>query len=935
MKKIMITALLTTTAHAHIDTRHLAQADAHYNSKHPLAQAQYKSALNSDPSIVQHLAQLGHALQRNGNYTDAIALYNTALDINNSYINIYSLLAESYQAVGNQQEAERVYETALKRAPQHTPLLISAARFFNQIKQHKRALDLAHKAAATTQNSLEIQLLIGRIYNDQGSTNQAIEAYRTAARIAPNSFHAHYNLGFALKICGHLKEAQQELRRAAELAPQEHVAHIGLAHAYWADGQLMNAWKEFEHRWHIVDASKGLRPQDLTYPLWNTAIPLKDKTVLMYSEQGLGDTLQFIRFAQEIKKRGGKTVCAVQKPLRTLLKQCPYIDHIMEDKQAMCVDYQAPLMSMPYLLKLEKIEPCSTYLHADKKLVEEWRGKLNPQTFNIGICWEVDLQHDQIKSSPLEWRSVPLKELAPLAHLPNITFYSLQKINGEDQLKNLPDKFIVHTFDGDFDTSHGRFMDTAAVVANLDLIISADTAIAHLAGGLGKPVWLMLPYSPECRWQFARSDSDWYPTMRIFRQTKPFGWSATVHEMSKALKTLVQSRHQEALQYRQQATQYHARADIPRALTCYNKALEITPHDSEIMHDIAFMHRLQGDMPAALTMLKRELAIRPHYPLAHVACAHAYWVLGDYKNAWKEREWRWHAKGFHPDKQAIPLLNKHAALKNKTVLLYAEDGLGDTIQFIRFAQLLKAQGAHIICEVQEPLIPLLRSSCPFIDTFSCNQLEKHLQNKSIDYQAPLMSLPHILHIDETNLPNKPYLTHNAPLAKGIRATLNPHIPNIGLCWHVEPKHEIHASPICKRAMRLADFAPFAHLKNVQFYSLHKQHDFNEIHAWQKKLNLTLFGPDFDEQPFIDTAALMQHLDLIITVDTSIAHLAGALGKKVWLLLPTSPDCRWQLKRTDCPWYPSMRIFRQQEYGNWQSVIKSVAQALIEEFPNLK
>lgn len=396
----------------------------------------------------------------------------------------------------------------------------------------------------------------------------------------------------------------------------------------------------------------------------------------------------------------------------------------------------------------------------------------------------------------------------------------------------------------------------------------------------------------------------------------------------------------------QKALIYHERGNIDNAITWYQKALNIEPNSAEIVHGLAYMYRLKGDMPKAIEQLEKELKLRPNYPLAHIALSHAHWVLGNFDTVWREREWRWKAKGFDPAKQKTPLWDG-SDLTGKTILLYAENGFGDTMQFIRFAQELKNRGAKkIICEVQKPLIPLLRM-CQFIDSVTSGNLGRLLADSSIDYQAPLMSVPRMLNIDEKNIPNKPYLQADEKLTAQWRKKLSHKKLKVGLCWHVEKKHEATASPLCKRAIQLEHFAPLAQLENIQLYSLQKYHDEQELKQWQSKLGLKTFGPGFDTKngAFMDTAAVIANLDLVITVDTSIAHLAGALGKPVWVLLPTSPDCRWQLERTDSPWYPSMKLFRSslrpglllssdsvtkgygEQASDWSSVIKSVKEKL--------
>ena len=201
-------------------------------------------------------------------------------------------------------------------------------------------------------------------------------------------------------------------------------------------------------------------------------------------------------------------------------------------------DYQIPLLNIPGVIKtnLKTIPAEIPYLKADPQLVNFWKNKLaHDKKFRIGLCWHVDPEHE-LDKSPWAIRSFPAHLFVPLNTAGNVSFYSLQKINGEEQLKNLPDSFSIHTFGYNFDEKHGRFMDSAAVIMNLDLIITVDTSIAHLAAAMGKKVWMILPYSPDCRWYDDRSDTPWYPTMRLFRQPKPYDWESVSKELTNALK---------------------------------------------------------------------------------------------------------------------------------------------------------------------------------------------------------------------------------------------------------------------------------------------------------------------------------------------------------------------------------------------------------------
>ena len=272
---------------------------------------------------------------------------------------------------------------------------------------------------------------------------------------------------------------------------------------------------------------------------------LHGKTILLYAEQGMGDTLQFIRFAKEVKKRGARVICKVQEPLKQLLSMYPYVDKIVgRETTNEPIDVQSALMSVPGIINMrpDTIPADIPYLKVDTTLVQVWKDKLaHDKNFKIGICWKVDPQHELTKS-PLSLRTMPLDAFAQLADIPGISFYSLQKTHDLQDFKNKPASFIINTFNPDFDETNGRFMDTAAVIENLDLVISVDTSVIHVAGMLGKEVWVILPISPDCRWYFEGEKTTWYPTMRMFRQTSVGDYATPMNTIKKELTQLIKKR---------------------------------------------------------------------------------------------------------------------------------------------------------------------------------------------------------------------------------------------------------------------------------------------------------------------------------------------------------------------------------------------------------
>jgi hypothetical protein len=255
---------------------------------------------------------------------------------------------------------------------------------------------------------------------------------------------------------------------------------------------------------------------------------------VLHTEQGLGDSLQFIRYAPLVKQRGGTVVVECLRPLARLLARCPGIDRlVVKGSDLPAFDVHASLMSLPALLgtTLATVPADVPYLFADPELVERWRRELAPLPgFKVGIAWQGDPTHPKAGA-----RAIPLRHFEPLARRPGVRLFSLQKGPGTEQLRDVAGHFDVTDFGNRLDEASGPFMDTAAVMKNLDLVITSDTAIAHLAGGLGVPVWVAVPAVPEWRWLLGREDSPWYPTLRLFRQARPGDWEGVFARMATEL----------------------------------------------------------------------------------------------------------------------------------------------------------------------------------------------------------------------------------------------------------------------------------------------------------------------------------------------------------------------------------------------------------------
>jgi len=465
----------------------------------------YKKTTARDPKCIRAYLALGSILEKQNCDNEALKYYQQATKINSAYHDVYRRTARILKKQGQFANAAIQYRHALHCNPNHVGLMIELANTLNILGQYEEALEL----------------------------------YLNALEINPNLHVALYNFGFILKKLGRIQESIAIQKKIIEQKPDYANAHFSLSLSYLTLGNFKAGWQEYEWRW----ATYNEKLKKFNCPVWNGSNPA-GKTILLYAEQGLGDTFQFIRYAKVLKENGATIILQTQNALATFFEQCPYIDVVVKrTESAPTADFHTALMSLPLLCKTElhSIPADIPYLHADQTLVHYWHKKLavDPH-FKIGLCWQGNMQYPtaSLRRSVAE-KSISVNHFKPVGQLSGVSLYSLQKINGTKQLDTLDNTLVIQTFGSDFDENNGRFMDTAAIMKNLDLIITVDTAIAHLAGGLGIPVWLLLPQPADWRWMLERTDSPWYPTMHLFRKNKSGNWEELIEQVVQALQCII------------------------------------------------------------------------------------------------------------------------------------------------------------------------------------------------------------------------------------------------------------------------------------------------------------------------------------------------------------------------------------------------------------
>lgn len=507
--------------------------------KHNEAIDYYNKAIKLNPNCHQAYFNKGLAQLNSGDKKNAELSYLAAINIYPNYEKAHLMLGNLLKDTGKYEQACEQYREMINlnqnnaQAHQFLGRALSDRRLFDEALEHLQI------ALSLDPNSIQCKLDYANALNMSNNPEHALILYKELQHDVPNNPSITYNIAYTLKKLGRIHEAFEYYHRAVELNPNHAEAHFGLGIAYIMVENFKDGWQEYEWRWE----KPGKYQRNFKKPVWDGE-NLYGKTILLHAEQGLGDTFQFIRFAQIAKELGGTVVVASQNPLTTILKSCPYIDKVVPlGGFKVPFDTHAPLMSLPKILEIEvdTIPTDIPYLFADEELVEFWKRKLSKdKNFKIGICWQGNPNYSTpFLRNAVAAKSIQLLDLTPISEIPGVKLYCLQKMTGEEQLKNIPDDFNLHVFEGDFDNSHGRFMDTAAVMKNLDLVLTVDTSVAHLAGGLGVPVWLILPEPADWRWMLRETDSPWYPHMRLFRQPEPEDWDSVIQTVVQELKKLI------------------------------------------------------------------------------------------------------------------------------------------------------------------------------------------------------------------------------------------------------------------------------------------------------------------------------------------------------------------------------------------------------------
>jgi tetratricopeptide (TPR) repeat protein len=913
------------------------------------------------------------------------------------------------------------------------------------------------------------------ILDGLGHHEEALRDVQAALAIRPDFADALTNRGIHHARVGEFEAALSCYDRSLALEPSQRHAVYNRATARLAVGDWLRGFRDFEHRWSLFPHEAARL--DRLGTRWLGERDVSGKTVLLHHEQGYGDTLQFCRYAILVMRLGARVIVAAPAALRKILATLPGKPVIVTEGAPVPEhDYCCSLMSLPHVFSTtpNTVPAEIPYLHAEAEAVLEWRNKLGPPSRKrIGLVW-TGRRYPPINHP----RDLSLEIVRPLLDL-DADFVSLQTDLTEDERRVLGAAPNVIRYGDVFED----FADTAALIENLDLVITVDTAVAHLAGALGKPAWIMNRYASCWRWLQKRRDSPWYPSVRLFRQPAAGQWPPVVQEIVKEASQWIAATESTLARLNRSLTDHHG-GRLERAIEGYRQVLRSDPLQPEALHflsvaeaqsgrheaalaSIGLVLRLQPDNATAfnhqgnilvgldrhtealmsynraieldptlvdafynrggafMTLGQHEQAVRSYesalaldptharahnnlgnvrYDLGQFSEALAHhdqatrldanfvdgWVnaanslrrlgrydealersaralerspdhaeanschgatlaaigretealqyyqralalqptlaeatwnealallsRGNFREGWPRYESRWKVKSLNLTRYGGDRAAwfGQESLQDKVILLHAEQGYGDSIQFCRYAPLVAKRGARVVLGVPSALRTLM-STLEGVEV-----VVAQVPIPQCDFHCPLLSLPLALGTELQTIPDAvPYLRADIANQAIWSKRLGPRVaPRIGLAWSGRPTHTNDAN----RSIPLHELLPLTQC-DVECVSLQKEIRDTDLAAFNALPTLHRAGEALVD--FADAAALVAELDLVITVDTALAHLAGALGKPVWILLPYVADWRWLQERDDSPWYPTAKLFRQPAPKDWGSVIERV------------
>jgi len=497
------------------------------------ALSSYDKAISLQADYAEAYSNRGAVLQELKRFDEALSSYDKAISIKGDYAEAFNSRGTVLEELKRLEEALSSYHKAISINKDFTESYYNRGNVLHKLKRLEEALSSYDKAISLHEDYAEAYSNRGLVLQDLKRLEEALSSYDKAISLHEDYAEAYSNRGTVLEELKRLDEALSSYEKAISINKDYAEAYWNSSICYLLAGNFNEGWARYEWRWQSKSISKTAGIRKFSQPLWLGTEVLKDQTIFLYAEQGLGDTIQFSRYVSLVAGLGAKVVLEVQPSLVKLLSYLEGISQIISKGDKLPnFDYQCPLMSLPLAFKteLKTIPSVSKNISTDEKKVEKWQAILGEKTKpRVGIVWSGAVNH----KNDLQ-RSLKLSQL--ITHLPSdYEYLSLQKKISDVDKEVLIECCKIKHFGDDLKD----FTDTAALCELIDIVISVDTSVAHLAGTLGKNTWVLLPYSPDWRWLLDRNDSPWYSSVKLYRQEKINDWESALVNIESDLKKLL------------------------------------------------------------------------------------------------------------------------------------------------------------------------------------------------------------------------------------------------------------------------------------------------------------------------------------------------------------------------------------------------------------
>lgn len=973
-----------------------------------------------DPALgaAQALRQQGERYANSGQWNEALAAFDGALRLLRD--DRATLLARSriLHRMGRFDEALTCVWQILGTGDNSPEVWLEAASALILLNRLSEARAVLRNALRRAPHAGNVWDRLGDLLAKQGKASAAEACFRRSARLAPGDPIVRLKLGQWMIQAARYEEAVDFFTETRRLAPWLPDAVSGLAQAFISQGRLDEAepllltvlkdygmhldarlalarlhllkanfavgWAAYEWRRRYRDPSR----RELPGPEWDGA-PISGKTLLVYTEQGLGDAIQFLRFLPMLSARGAKVVLLVGKELKRLCRDLLSFPGktCCRDRSLPAFDCHIPLQSVPLRLCLGRDDIVTERPYV--QVAPPVKHKLpipRGARLKVGLVWAgqsasvYDRHH----------RPIPLERLLPLAAFPDVVLYALQVGQRAEDLRTQAHPALIK----DLSPRLGDLADTADIIRQLDLVITVDTSVAHLAGAMGKAVWVLLPFAPDWRWMPDGENTPWYPSMRLFRQRAPRQWADVIDRVAAELGGLAATRRwneeddqanddrSASLARRvaalvRQGAEFQSSGETEKALDVYARAGGLDCRSADLFLQLSLALQTVGRLAAAEAACRRALALAPGqadglfrlgrilhegekpepairvltaaFALAPtdgevlVTLGHAQRDAGRPEEARRFYGRALRLQPGHRDARrgyADCLLREGAfesgfplyasvrdrwdvndpisprwngdSLDGRAILLRDDGDWADALQFARFIPDLVKDGAGRIIIQCHPQMGRLLATVPGVDRAVTSAQEA----PACDCHAALSDLPSLLGIGRRSLPlfSGPYF-HAAPIALPLSEDGG---RKVGLVWAASSPAQTASCPLPSLLRLFED-------PHLTPYSLQQGPERDALAMTGADAMMDDLSARWSD--LAEAAAILKRLDLLITVDGPLAHLAGGLDVPAFLLLPFVPNWRWSGKSRSSPWYPSLRLFRQPRPGDWDSVLAEVGQAL--------